>query len=137
NRAHVDNRPVVLRLKTVPKPAFLSVKMDKPYQTVGANVQSPGFLVLTPNPDLSWTPVRGSLPNGQSADCAAGLSCGSPVTGDATGALDRPAFTVETDRAVKYSVTIFSNLGEFVNGFSGEISNKDLGLDERNMPVSG
>src|SRR5690606_24856910 len=47
------------------------------------------------------------------------------------------AFTVETDRAVKYSVTIFSNLGEFVNGFSGEISNKDLGLDERNMPVSG
>jgi parallel beta-helix repeat protein len=136
NHAHADNRPVVLILKTVPKPPILTLRMDRPFLGVEAGAQGPDFLLLSPNADSSWTPVQGSLPNGTVADCKS-LPCGNPIRGDGAGSIDRTAFTVETDRAIKYSVTIFTNLGEFVNGFSGEITNGQLGLDERNLPVTG
>ncbi len=136
NHSHPDNRPVALRLKTIPKPPVLTLRMDRPLQSVQNAPQGLDFIILSPNPDSSWTPVQGSLPNGGSADCRT-LACGDKVRGDATGAIDRPAFTVETDRGIKYSVTIFTNLGEFVNGFDGEITNAQLGLDEHNLPASG
>ncbi|MDQ3001854.1 MAG: hypothetical protein M3Y08_11420 [Fibrobacterota bacterium] len=136
NHAHADNRPVVLILKTVPKPPFLTVRMDRPFLGVDSEAQGLDFLVLSLNADSSWTPVQGSLPNGTGADCSA-LSCGNPIRGDGVGLIDRTAFTLETDRAIKYSVTIFTNLGEYVNGFTGEITNARLGLDDRNLPVTG
>jgi hypothetical protein len=135
NHAHAANRPVALRLKTVPRPPFLSVRMDRPLQGVENAAQTLDFLVLSVNPDSSWTPVQGGHTHGRAEPCAA-LPCGGPVHGDATGAIDRPAFTVETDRAMKYGVTIFNNLGEFLNGFTGEITNAQLGLDARNNPVA-
>ncbi|MDB5106194.1 MAG: hypothetical protein JWP91_3883 [Fibrobacteres bacterium] len=137
NHAHAANRPVVLRLKTVPKPPFLTLRMDRPLQGVGNAAQDLDFLVLSPGADSTlWSPVQGSLTTGRSGDCRS-LACGDPVRADAGGAIDRPAFTVETDRAIKYSVTLFTNLGEFVNGFTGEIGNDLLGLDARNNPVAG
>ena len=59
------------------------------------------------------------------------------MRGGPDGSIDRPAFTVETDRGIRYSVAIFNTLGEYLNGFSGEITNASLGLDERNLPVTG
>lgn len=138
NHAHVANRPVVLSLRPTPRPPVLMVRMDKPLQGVENQAQTRDFLVLAANPDASWTPVQGSVDRGHSASCTGGgIDCGGSVAGDATGAIDRPAFTVETDRAMKYSITLFTNLGEFVNGFSGEITNAQLGLDDRNLPIDG
>ncbi len=136
NHAHADNRPVVLRLKTVPRPPVLIVTMDRPLQSVENAVQNLEFLVLSSNPDLSWTPVLGSVDRGKSAPCGA-LDCGGIVAGDASGSVDRPAFTVETDRGMKFSIAIFTNLGEFVNGFAGEITNAQLGLDDGDKPIPG
>lgn len=134
NHAHVDNRPVVLGLKTVPRPPFLSMRMDRPLQNVANAPQSLDFLVLSVNPDSSWTPVQGGVTHGRAQPCA-GMACGGTVQGDAAGSIGRPAFTVETDRGVKYAVTIFNNMGEFLNGFSGEITNAQLGLDARNITL--
>jgi hypothetical protein len=94
------------------------------------------FVILSPNPDSSWAPVLGSLTNGGSAGCQS-LQCGEAIRADASGGFDLPSFTLETDRGIKYNVTIFTNLGEFVNGFDGEITGAQLGLDERNIPVTG
>jgi hypothetical protein len=136
NHAHPLNPAVVLKLKIKPKPPVLTMKMDQPYLTVKNGAQLLDFVILSANPDSSWTPVLGSAGGSPAADCSR-VGCGAPVQGGAGLAFDRPAFTIVTDRGFKYSVTIFSNLGEFVNGFSGEITNAQLGLDERNLPVTG
>ena len=136
NHAHAANRPVALGLKTVPRPPFLSMRMDRPLQNVQNTPQSIDFLVLSVNPDSSWTPVQGGKTHGRATPCAS-VACGGPVQGDLSGSIGRPAFTLETDRGVKYSVTIFNNLGEFLNGFSGEITNAQLGLDARNNTLPG
>ncbi|MEO6097595.1 MAG: hypothetical protein ABIW76_18845 [Fibrobacteria bacterium] len=137
NHAHIANRAVVIGMRPTPRPPVLLVRMDRPLQGVENQVQARDFLVLASNPDASWTPVQGSVDRGHTAPCAGGMDCGGPVAGDATGAIDRPAITVETDRAMKYSITLFTNLGEFVNGFSGEITNAQLGLDDHNLPIAG
>ena len=136
NHAFASNRPVVLKLKSKPKAPVLLLSMDRPFLGVRNSVQEPGFLVLSSNPDSSWTPVLGSTQNGLSADCHT-VRCGDGVRGGPDGSIDRPAFTVETDRGIKYSLTLFSTLGEFMDGFSGEITNAQLGLDARNLPVTG
>ena len=136
NHAHALNRPVALRLKTKPKAPVLTLRMDRPYLGVKNGVQKLDFVVLSANPDSSWTPVLGSAPGGLTGDCK-GLPCGEALRGGPDGSVDRPAFTIETDRGLKYSIMVFSTLGEFVNGFTGEITNAQLGLDERNLPVTG
>jgi hypothetical protein len=136
NHAHALNRPVPLRLKFKPKPPVLTVRMDKPYLGIRNDAQGPDFLVLTGNPDSSWTPVLAGSAGGTAQACRAG-GCGDAVRGGPDGSIDRPAFTVETDRGIRYSVAIFNTLGEYLNGFSGEITNASLGLGERNLPVTG
>ena len=136
NHAHALNRPVVLKLKIVPKPPVLLVKMDRPYQKVDAPEQRPDFIVYTPNSDSSWNPFQYSSGTGTTSVCNSG-TCGDIIRGDAQGNIDRPAVTIETNRAAKYSATIFTNLGGFVNGFSGEITNAQLGLDENGLPIAG
>ncbi len=136
NHAHALNRPVVLRLRFKPKAPVLNLTMDRPFLGVRNSAQEPGFLILSGNPDSSWTPVAGSTPAGLTADCHS-VRCGDVVRGGPDGSIDRPAFTVETDRGIKYSLMLFSTLGEFLDGFTGEITNAQLGLDSRNLPVTG
>jgi hypothetical protein len=134
NHAHSLNRPVVLRLKIKPKPAVLAVRNDQPFLKVRDLPQEPDFAILTPNPDSSWSAVLVSRNGTPAAECRP--ACGGPIAATAGGIIDRPAFTVVTDRAITYSVTIFNTLGEFINGFNGAITNAQLGLDERNLPVT-
>ncbi|MBW8890042.1 MAG: hypothetical protein JF616_19985, partial [Fibrobacteres bacterium] len=136
NHAHPLNRPIALKLKNKPRPALLTVRFDQPYEKVKSDPQSPDFVILSGNADSSWTPVMGSVAGRPAQDCHQ-LACGGPVQSVPGAGIDRPAITLETDRAVQYSVTIFDNLGEFVNGFTGEITNAQLGLDDRNLPVTG
>jgi hypothetical protein len=135
NHAHSLNRPVVLRLKSKPKPAILAVRNDQAFLKVHDLGAVPDFEVLTPNPDSSWTPVMKSQQGLPASECRP--NCGAAIAAGPGGFLDRPAFTVETDRAINYSVTIFNTLGEFVNGFTGAVTNTQLGLDDRNLPVTG
>jgi len=136
NHAHPLNRPIALKLKNKPRPAILTVHFDQPYEKVKNDPQAPDFVILSGNADSSWTPVMGSVAGRPAQDCHQ-LACGGPVQSVPGAGIDRPAITLETDRAVQYSVTIFDNLGEFVNGFTGEITNAQLGLDDRNLPVTG
>jgi hypothetical protein len=139
NHAHALNRAVVLKLKSKPKPPVLAVRNDQPFLKVHDLGQTPDFVVFTSNPDSSWTPVlatpAGSQGNGPVVDC--NQSCGGTIAAAPGRLIDRPAFTLETDRAVTFSVTIFNTLGEYINGFTGSITNAQLGLDDRNLPVTG
>lgn len=139
NHSNAFNRPVALKLKIVPKPPILLVKMDRPYQKVDAASQHPDFILFSSNPDSTWNPFQYSNYNKQSgltSTCDAG-TCGGPIRGGGEGSLDLPGVTVETNRAAKYSVTIFNNFGVFINGFNGQITNAQLGLDERGLPAVG
>ncbi len=134
NHAHSLNRAVVIKLKTKPKPPVLAVRNDQAFVKVHDLGQTPDFSIYTMNPDSSWTAVLVSQQRQPAVPC--GSACGGSIPSRG-GLIDRPAFTMETDRAISYSVTIFNNLGEFINGFSGDITNAQLGLDERNLPVTG
>ncbi len=136
NHAHALNRPVVISLKPMPRPIYLQVHMDRGVQPVNNPVQSPDFLVLSGSPDSAWTPVQVSTPTGTAVDCSPG-QCGAILSTSGTNTIDMPAFTLETDRAVKYSLQIFSNLGEFVNGFAGVLTNAQMGLNDRNLTIPG
>jgi hypothetical protein len=134
NHAHSLNRAVAIKLKIKPKPPVLAVRNDQAVLKVHDLGPAPDFAVYTPNPDSSWSPVLVSQQGLPATECRP--ACGGPIPA-VGGFLDRPAFTVETDRAITYSVMIFNNMGEFINGFNGAITNAQLGLDERNLPVTG
>jgi len=136
NHAHPLNRAIALKLKNKPRPAVLEVRFDNVIPKVNSDPQAPDFVIFSGSVDSTWTPVMGSTAGRPAQDCHQ-LACGGPVQSVPGTGIDRPALTLETDRAIQYSVTIFDNLGEFVNGFTGEITNAQLGLDERNLPVTG
>jgi Right handed beta helix region len=129
NKAHALNRPIALKLKTVPRPPVLKPDFDLRPQTVILPPTLPDFLIFTPNGENQWKPVAGGQGSIQS-DCVG--NCGDIVTG-VDGKIGRPAINVITDRGFKISVQIFSNTGDFVHVFQGEVSNADLGLDERGI----
>lgn len=134
NLAHALNRPVPLGLKSVPKPPVLNVWLDRPLTGSMDSMRPSDFLVLAPAVDSSLTPVLGSTRDGKAADCNQ-VQCGGVVPmGVGIGG---PSLTVETDRALKFSLSVFTNLGGFVNSFSGEITNAQLGLDEKGLPAVG
>jgi hypothetical protein len=134
NKAHALNRPVYLRIKATPRPATLAVRADHPFVKTPLN-EGPDFVVLANSSGLVWTPIQGSAGNA-TRDCAA-LDCGGAVTGDDSGHIGLPAITLETDRPVHYALDLFTNLGELVNGFSGEVSPEQLGWDANGVPVPG
>lgn len=136
NHAHPLNRAIALKLKNKPRPAVLDVHFDNVIPKVKTDPQAPDFVIFSGSVDSTWTPVMGSVGGRPAQDCHQ-LACGGPVQSVPGTGIDRPALTLETDRAIQYSVTIFDNLGEFVNGFTGEITNAQLGLDDRNLPITG
>jgi hypothetical protein len=134
NEAHPLNRPVYLRIKATPRPATLAVRVDHPFVKIPASA-GPDFVVLANSGGPAWTPVQGSV--GKTArDCAA-MDCGGAVTGDDSGHIGLPAITLEVDRPVRYALDLFTNLGDFVNGFAGEVSAEQLGWDANGIPVPG
>ena len=134
NKAHIRNRPVALGFKSVPKPAVLSVHLDKPYAGSKESSRGVDFVLLSPAPDSSLTPVLGSTRDGRTLDCNQ-VDCGGPVQSGV--GLGGPSLTIETDRGFKFSVSLFTNLGGFVNSFAGEVTNAQLGVDDKGMPVPG
>ncbi len=133
NKAHPDNRPVALELKHKPRPAVLNLTWDHTHLKTEGQQQRPGFMVLTPNPGNTWESVLGSV-NGLARPCNE-VGCGATLEADPQGRLNWPALTIETDRAVKFQLFIFDNLGNYVNDFSGEITDAQLGLDENGRPT--
>jgi len=134
NKTQAENRPIALGLKTVPRPPVLKPDFDPPYSTVNLPVGLPPFLVLTANPGGPWQPILGGGQNGL-ITCS-GMQCGGEIA-DQDGKIDRPAINVVTDRGFRFSVAIFSNTGEFLDRFEGEITNAELGLDERGVSNGG
>lgn len=134
NRAHALNRPVPLGLKTVPKPAVLTVQLDKPFSGTRESSRGVDFVLLSPAPDSSLTPILGSTRDGRVVDCNQ-ADCGVVVPPGV--GLGGPSLTIETDRGFKFSISLFTNLGGFVNSFSGEITNAQLGVDDKGMPLPG
>lgn len=130
NPASPLNVGVPLGLKTVPRPLYLNPLMDGDVFTESPLGRGADFIVFIPGAGSQWVPHQGSLAEGPVQDCGA-LACGGEVTEGADGRIDRPSLTVETDRGFRYQIRIFNNLGEYVNGFSGEITNAELGLSER------
>jgi hypothetical protein len=131
------NRPIALGLKTVPRPPILVPDFDQPWETVNIPTNIPDFLVLTPRGDQAWTPVSGGQGN-TTEKCETGIYCGNeianqPSVGKQIGKIDRPAVNIITDRGFKYVVRIFSNTGIYMNSLEGEITNAQLGLDERGI----
>jgi hypothetical protein len=134
NRANPLNRPVYLRIKATPRPATLAVRVDQPFVKAPAG-DGPDFVVLANPGGLVWTPIQGSVGK-VTRDCAA-LDCGGAVTGDDSGHIGLPAITLEIDRPVHYALDLFTNLGDRVNGFAGEVSAEQLGWDANGVPVPG
>lgn len=134
NRANPLNRPVYLRLKAKPRPATLIVRADHPFVKATVN-NRPDFVVLGNSGGAAWTPIEGSVGN-STRDCAL-LDCGGAVAGDDSGHVDLPAITLEVDRPVSYSVDLFTNLGEMVNGFTGVVTPEQLGLDANGVSTPG
>jgi hypothetical protein len=134
NRANPLNRPVSLRIKATPRPATLSVRVDHPFVKAPSD-EGPDFLVLANSGGLVWTPIQGSVGN-VLRDCAA-LDCGGAITGDDSGHIGLPAITLEIDRPVHYALDLFTNLGDLVNGFSGEVTPEQLGWDANGIPMPG
>jgi hypothetical protein len=123
-----------LRIKATPRPATLAVRVDQPFVKAPAG-DGPDFVVLANPGGLVWTPIQGSVGK-VTRDCAA-LDCGGAVTGDDSGHIGFPAITLEIDRPVHYALDLFTNLGDRVNGFAGEVSAEQLGWDANGVPVPG
>lgn len=133
-KANPLNRPVYLRIKATPRPPKLSVRADHPFVKT-PDIAGPDFVVLANSGGQAWTPIQGSV-GSATRDCAA-LDCGGAVTGDDSGHIGLPAITLEIDRPVRYAVDLFTNLGEWVNGFAGEVGPEQLGWDAIGIPVPG
>ena len=97
--------------------------------------EGPDFVVLANSSGLLWTPVQGT--DGSSARDCGSVKCGGPVTGDDSCHVGLPAITLEIDRPVHFALDLFSNLGELVNGFSGEVTPEQLGWDANGVYVPG
>lgn len=129
NKAHLANRPIPLGLKTVPRAPILKPDFDKPFVLLPQTTTVPNFVVYTPGNGKEWVPVTGGEKD-QQATCA--NNCG-PVITEVDGTIKKPAVTILTDRGFKFNIQIFSNLGEFLDSYQGEITNAALGLDERGL----
>ncbi len=128
------NRPVVLGFHPVPRPPTLVVSPDKPFfQTLG-NSQT-DFVVMGTKDGTNWLPIQGSN-NHIAYDCS-GLNCGSSITTDTSGKFQIPTLTLNIDRPVNYKITLYTNLAEFVNVFSGNITAAQLGVDNNDAPIPG
>jgi hypothetical protein len=125
---------VPLGLKTVPKPPVLTVSLDRPYEKGEPRANAADFVIYSVGADSVLTPVLGSDRRGAVLDCGQ-IRCGDPTApGAGPGA---PSITIVTDRAVTFNVSIFTNLGGFVNSVSGTITNGQLGLDDKGLPLAG
>jgi hypothetical protein len=64
-------------------------------------------------------PVQGS--EGSIARNCTGLDCGQPLQPSADGSIPLPSLLITSDRPFRYQSVVFSNLGTFVAGITGEL----------------
>lgn len=122
----INSAPARERLQ--PKPPVLKVTWDRPYDTGDSDSGRADFILYSVDADSSLIPVLADNGYGALVPCPA-TRCGQPFgPGSGPGA---PSFTLVTDRPVKLTVTLFTNLGGYVNSLSGEITPAHLEMDTK------
>jgi Glycosyl hydrolase family 9/Cellulase N-terminal ig-like domain len=118
-----------------PPPTLFDLKWDdKIYDSEMGPANEAPLVLANRQPGGAWIPIQGSH-RGFARLCHA--DCGAPVAADLNGSLARPSALISINKPFRYETAVYSNLGVFVTGATGNVGT-DLLQSETNpsAPIS-
>ena len=123
NRPAANNRLVVVegnKRVPPPPPAVLNVQWDaRVYDSRWSGPEGKPFVLSSRDGAGNWVPVQGA--EGSIARNCTGTDCGQPLVPALDGSVPFPSVLITSDRPFRYESIVFSNLGAFVAGMTGEV----------------
>lgn len=108
-----------------PPPAVLKVEWEtRVFDSWLSGPQEKQFVLSAADPAGNWIPVQASE-GGIARNCD-GTDCGQALPPAPDGSIALPSLLITSDRPFRYHSVIFSNLGSFVAGITGELGARQL-----------
>jgi hypothetical protein len=120
NRPSPGNRWVLIEGGKRLPPAVLKVDWEtRVFDSRWTPAEGKPFVLSARDAGGNWVPVQGS--EGSIARNCTGSDCGQPLPPSADGSIALPSLLITSDRPFRYQSVLFSNLGAFVAGITGEL----------------